>query len=177
MPLSAGARHAAPRALQKSDQRELEAAGEFFCIHTLAKSGRGGRTAALGEILAADHAGSPIQLREAEHVVGGREADQLPVLAVLGLARDGALFPKRPRVDERVDALPNRQPPEFVLLGDGFFTSELRRQLSASFDSIDFGLPAHARMVVEKRSESAFQASSNPPDQFAAPWLGCEILF
>ncbi len=136
--------YAPAAALEEADQRQPVADGELLGEDALAQAGGGGRAAAQGEVLAAQHAGPPVDLREAEHVVGRREGGQLAALVELGVTGEGALLAEAPGVRQGLDALADREPAQLVLARHGLRAAELLRPAAALLDALDLRLPAHS---------------------------------
>ena len=148
--LPSAAVDAAARALQQAHERHAQPQAEILREHALAQAGRGGRPAALREVLAAHDARPAVDPAGAEHVVRGRERAQRAVLAELARAGDRSLLAEAARVEQRVDPLADREPPLRVLRRDRLAAAVLLRELAPRADLLDFGAPvfrAHARRV------------------------------
>ena len=139
--------HAAAAAFEHAHQRHPVLHGEVFGVDALAQSGRVRGTALEREVLAAHHDAPVVDLAEAHDVVRRHEAGEVVVLVVL---RDGgrlAVLLERVGVQERVDALADRQPAAGVLFRDALVAALLFREMPPALDLADFLLPAHAIQV------------------------------
>ena len=86
--------------------------------------------------MASNDNGSAVDLGEAHHVGAGREVPQVAVLVVFGGADERAGFDEGTRIDEPIDALPDRVAARVVLALDALRASHLAGQ---GADVLEFG--------------------------------------
>jgi hypothetical protein len=111
----------------------------------LALDGRVGGAPAHGEVVAAHHHRPAVDARAPEHEVRGREVHQVVALVVLGAAGDLADLVERARVDEPLDALPDRQAPTIVLPLHPLGPAERFGEGLTAAQLVHLRLPVHGR--------------------------------
>ena len=130
----------------QADQRHLVLHRQLFRIDALAQACDIGRAAGKGEILAADNDLPAIDLGKPEHEVGRRERFQVAVVVQFGATGGLAHLTKTVLVDQRVDALADREAALVVLQRDRVVAALFCRQLAALVDFVDFTLPSHSSL-------------------------------
>ena len=133
---------AAPGPLDQPDQRHPQLVGEPLGVDLLLHDPGVGRTAAHGEVVAAEHHAAPLEPRGADHEVGRGEAGQLTVHIGRRPGQRADLV-ETARVGEPGDPLADGQPAGGVLARDLLRTAHRLRERAPPRQLVDLGLPAH----------------------------------
>ena len=138
---------AAAAALMQADQRHAVLQRQILDIDALAKARRIRRTAAHGEVLAADHREPPVDTAHADYEIGGRDALERPVRIALDPARAAPMLAEAARIDQDVDAFADGQPPLRVLAGHRLRAALFQRRLALGVNILDLAGPAHRSIL------------------------------
>ena len=129
-------------ALVEDEQRHSVLAshvGQEEALESFLRADVGGATRDR-EVLTADHDRSTIDLGQSTDVRQRLEVSELPIL-VRAISGETADLVETARIDQRVDAIANRQLAQFTLPIDAFLAAHLERQPATQVQFVDFRLP------------------------------------
>ena len=135
-------RSAAARTVDEPHDRDAQIVRHAFGVHLLLEDRRVGRTAAHGEVVAADHDGASVDAPTAHDEVRRRGVDEIAVVVVRRAPGERADLVKRVRVEQRVDAFPNGQLSLGAVLGDLLVATHATSQLRTPRELLELRLPA-----------------------------------
>ena len=137
----------AASAVHQANQRDSQLVRKPFRVDGLAEDRGVGGAAANGEVVALHGHPAPVDPAVADHDVGRTEPGQLAAWLVLPDARDGPRLVERPRIEEQVDSLPDRQPAAGVLSLHALGPAQLAGHGLATAKLVDLRLPAHPASI------------------------------
>ncbi len=134
---------AAAHAVDETHVGKPQLGGQALCLEPFADDRRVSGTATYREVVSRKNHRAAVDLRGAEHEVGGSELVEIAVVVILSDAGQGADLLERAGIADGGDPLADRQLVEFVLARDLLGATHLVGELLALAQLTNFFLPAH----------------------------------
>ncbi len=132
-------------AIDQPHDGHLQLARHLLAVALLAADGGVGGAAADGEVVATHHHPPPADAGHPPYEVRGADGDQVALLVVVSLARQGAGFGEGAGVDEPFDAFADGELAACMLALDVLFAAHLAGKLGSPVELFNFGEPGHVR--------------------------------